>query len=129
MAKDSPDFTLTIAKIGVVSDGKDIAVGCRVTGDATHSSAEELGQLTRAAREDGEQIHWDNPHHVTESASWKPAKCAAHSPTTGVTLGDGIFRTAMEKNIDYLLDSFSTDELLRQFYERTGKDHGLRAGR
>lgn len=124
VAKDSPDFTLTMAKIGVLSDGKDVAVGCRVTGDATHSIAEELCQLTRAAREDGEQIRWDNPHHVTDPVSWKPVKCAAHTPTTGVTLGDGVFRAAMEKNIDYLLDSFSTDELLRQFYERTGKITG-----
>jgi DUF1680 family protein len=124
MSKDSPDFSLTIAKIGVVSDGKDFAVGCRVTGDPAYSSAEELGQLTRASREDEEQIHWDNPHHVTDSNSWKPVKCAARTPITGVTLGDGVFRTAMEKNIEYLLESYSTEDLLRQFYERAGKITG-----
>jgi DUF1680 family protein len=32
----------------------------------------------------------------------------------------------MQNNIDYLLSSYSTDELLRQFYERTGKIKGFK---
>lgn len=120
-AEESPDFTLTLAKIGIISDGSDIAVGCTATGDTVYGNPEGVSQLTRAARQDGEQIHWDNPRNVTESTSWKPAKLSARTPRTGVTLGDGLFRTAMENNIEYLLTSYSTDDLLRQFYERTGK--------
>jgi len=32
----------------------------------------------------------------------------------------------MQNNIDYLLSSFTTDDLLRQFYERTGKVKGFK---
>jgi DUF1680 family protein len=38
-----------------------------------------------------------------------------------VELGDGILRQAMQSNIDYLLTSFSVDEMLRPFRERAGK--------
>jgi hypothetical protein len=119
--EEGSEFTLTLAKIGILSAGRDVAVGCHATGDAHFGNMDGLGQLTRAARQDGEQIEWDHPQQVTNSGLWKPAKGAVRIPKTGVTLGDGLFRPAMEKNIDYLLTSFSTDELLRQFYERAGK--------
>lgn len=45
----------------------------------------------------------------------------ARVPQTGVILGGGVFERAMRNNIGYLLSSYSTDELLRQFYERTGE--------
>jgi DUF1680 family protein len=41
-------------------------------------------------------------------------------PVTGVTLQGGVFQTAMEDNISYLLNSYSVDDLLRQFRERVG---------
>ena len=41
-------------------------------------------------------------------------------PRTGVTLEGGVFQTAMENNILYLLNSYSVDDLLRQFRERVG---------
>jgi len=41
-------------------------------------------------------------------------------PRTGVTLGGGVFQKAMEDNILYLLNSYSVDDLLRQFRERVG---------
>jgi DUF1680 family protein len=120
-AEDNPEFSLTIAKMGIISGGADVAVGCHAAGDPVYGNPAELSQLTRAARQDGEQIHWDNPHNVTDSVSWKPPRRGVRIPKADVTLGDGIFRAAMEKNIEYLLDSYSTDDLLRQFYERTGK--------
>ena len=36
-------------------------------------------------------------------------------------LGDGLLREAVQNNIDYLLTSFSVDEMLRPFRERAGK--------
>ena len=119
--KDGPDYTLTLAKIGVVSGGRDAAVGCKVSADKEHGNTELIAQLTRPPREDGEGIRYDNPHAVTDPSTWKPAKFKAQVPKTGVTLDGGVFQTAMENNIEYLLTSYSTEDLLRQFYERTGK--------
>jgi len=119
--KDSPDFTLSVAKIAVVSGGHDVAVGCKVFADAQYGNTELSAQLTRPPRQDGEGIHYDNPHAVTNPSSWRPAKYMAQAPKTGVTLDGGVFETAMQNNIEYLLTSYSTDDLLRQFYERTGK--------
>ncbi|MGA3262462.1 MAG: beta-L-arabinofuranosidase domain-containing protein [Terracidiphilus sp.] len=119
--KDSPDYTLTLAKMAVLSGGHDVAVGCKVSADEEHGNTGLLGQLTRPARQDGEGIRHDNPHAVTDPATWKPAKYKAQAPKTGVTLDGGLFETAMRNNIEYLLNSYSTDDLLRQFYERTGK--------
>ena len=119
--KDSPDYTLTVAKMAVVSGGQDVAVGCKVSADEQYGNSELLTQLTRPSRQDGEGIRRDNPHAVTDSTTWKPAKYKAQAPRTGVTLDGGVFEAAMRNNIAYLLDTYSTDDLLRQFYERTGK--------
>lgn len=45
----------------------------------------------------------------------------AQAPRSGVTLHGGVFQQSMQNNIEYLLNSYTTDQLLRQFYERTGK--------
>lgn len=124
--QDSPDYTLTIAKIGVISGGRDIAVGCKVSADETHGNPDLIAQLTRAPRQDGENIKIDNPHLVTDPTKWKPVKYKALTPKSGVTLNGGVFQTAMENNIQYLLNSYTTDDLLRQFYERTGKIKGFK---
>ena len=124
--KDSPDFTFMVAKMAVLSGGHDVAVGRTVTADATYGNPELVAQLTRAPRQDGEGIRVDNPHAVTDAATWKPAKYKAEAPRTGVTLDGGVFEVAMKNNNQYLLNSFSTDDLLRQFYERTGKVKGFK---
>jgi len=124
--KDSSDFTLTLAKMAVLSGGKDVAVGCSVEADPEHGNQELASQLTRPPRQDGEGIHYDNPHAVTDPSTWKPAKYKAEAPRTGVTLDGGLFQTAMQNNIEYLLTSYSTDDLMRQFYERTGKINGFK---
>jgi DUF1680 family protein len=119
--KDSPDYTLMVAKMAVLSGGHDVAVGCKVTADEKYGNNELVAQLTRPPRQDGEGIRVDNPHAVTDAATWKPAKYKAEAPKTGVTLDGGVFQAAMQNNIQYLLSSYTTDDLLRQFYERTGK--------
>ena len=124
---DGKEFTLTIAKIGVISGGHDVAVGCKATADAEYGNTEEeLKQLTRAPREDGEGIHMDFPNRVTDAATWKRAEFKAQVPRGGVTLEGGLLQTAMENNIQYLLNSYTVEELLRQFYERTGKVKGFK---
>ena len=123
---ESPDFTLTLAKIAVLSHGTDIALGCAVSADTELGNTELTSQLTRAYRQDGEEIRRDNPHAVTDSSTWTPPKFKARAPRTGVTLHGGLFQTAMENNIQYLLTSYTKDDLLRQFYERTGKVSGFK---
>ena len=118
---DSPNFTLTLAKIGVLSEGADLAVGCKATADPQFGDPDLVAQLTRPARQDGEGIHRDRPDAVTNPSTWRPPGLKARVPRTGVTLAGGVFETAMRNNIGYLLNSYSTDDLLRQFYERTGK--------
>ncbi|MDE3201039.1 MAG: glycoside hydrolase family 127 protein [Acidobacteriota bacterium] len=118
---DGPDYSLMLAKIAVLSGGKDVAVGCAVLADSAHGNAELSGQLTRPYREDGETIRRDNPHAVTDASSWMPPEFKARVPKSGVTLQGGVFQRAMENNIEYLMNSYSTADLLRQFYERTGK--------
>ena len=119
--QDSPDFTLMVAKMAVLSGDRDAAIGCKVTADPTYGNPVLTGQLTRSPRQDGEGIRFDNPHSVTDPTTWKPAKYKAEAPRTGVTLDGGVFQGAMQNNIEYLLSSYTTDDLLRQFYERTGK--------
>ncbi|MEO8736236.1 MAG: beta-L-arabinofuranosidase domain-containing protein, partial [Edaphobacter sp.] len=119
--KYSPDYTLTLAKIAVVAGDKDVAVGCKVSADEGYGNTALIAQLTRPPRQDGEGIRYDNPHAVTDSATWKPVKYKAEAPKSGVTLHGGVFEVAMQNNIEYLLNSYTTDDLLRQFYERTGK--------
>src|SRR5215469_4081854 len=53
---DSPDYTLTLARIGVLTDHEDVAVGCTVTADPENGNPELLKQLTRPLRQDGETI-------------------------------------------------------------------------
>ncbi len=125
-APNSPNFTLTMAKIAVLSRGKDVAIGCAVMADSEHGNAELAAQVTRPYREDGEEIRRDNPRAVTDAANWAPPKFKATVPRTGVTLQGGVFQKAMENNIEYLLSSCPTDALLRQFYERTGKVTGFK---
>jgi DUF1680 family protein len=125
---DSKDFTFTLAKIGVMSGGHDAAVGCTATADAEYGNTEEeLKQLTRSPREDGEGVWTDHPHLVTDASTWKQPQLKAEAPQGGVTLEGGLFQTAMENNIQYLLNSFTVEQLLRQFYERTGKVTAFKA--
>jgi DUF1680 family protein len=123
---ESPNYTLTLAKIGVVSGGRDVAVGCKVAADGEHGNTSLLPQLTRPPRQDGEAIRMDNPQSVTDAGTWKRARFNAETPRTGVTLNGGLFETALKFNAQYLLNSYTTDELLRQFYERTGKVKGFK---
>ncbi len=123
---DGPDYTLTVAKIGVISGGRDGAVGCKSTADDQYGNKDLLPQLTRPPRQDGEAIRMDNPHSVTDSSAWKRIQFNAEAPKSGVTLSGGLFETALKFNAQYLLNSYTTDELLRQFYERTGKVKGFK---
>ena len=111
---------LALAKIDVYSGGEEIATLRPVTADSTYGNDNDVAQITRPARPQGEGIVTDDPANVTLPGTWKPPVHKTHAPLNGVTLQGGIFQTALENNIRYLLDSFSVDELLREFRDRAG---------
>ena len=115
-----------LAKLDVLSGGKDIAVGCPVT----DSEKGLLGvtALTRPARPQGETDFNDHPGNVIPADKWKPAAFKVQAPRMGVTLDGGPMTTGFHNNIAYLLGSFSVDELLKEFRDRAGKPNppGLR---
>ncbi|MCX6997446.1 MAG: glycoside hydrolase family 127 protein [Kiritimatiellaeota bacterium] len=58
---------------------------------------------------------------ASDPATWKPVPYQAEAPTGGVSVADGgLFKTVMENNIAYLLNTFSVDHMLVPFRERAG---------
>ncbi|MBZ5584317.1 MAG: glycoside hydrolase family 127 protein [Acidobacteriia bacterium] len=120
-------YGFSLAKIDVLSQGKDIAEGRPIA----DSAKGDLGAtpLTRPARPQGEGIVTDNPSNVTQPSAWRPPAERVSIPREGVRLEDGVLKSAFEDNIGYLLGTFTADELLKEFRDRAGKPNppGLRA--
>lgn len=114
-------YVLTLYKVDVISNGRNIAEGCKVSADPVYGNENDLQQLIRLPRPQGEYIITDNIENVIPESEWKPVANSAKTPLSGVTLKNGVFFAAMKNNTEYLLNSFSVDELLRQFYEKAGK--------
>jgi hypothetical protein len=115
---DESGYYLAIGKMDVYSGGKNVAELCPVTADAVYGNDDDLPQVTRPERAGGENTFMGHPENVTDPTTWKPPVHKVKVPRSGVTLNGGVFQAAMEKNIRYLLDSYSVDDLLRQFRER-----------
>ncbi len=109
----------SLSKLEVWSNGKDIAEHKSITDSAKGILGAAL--LTRSPRAGGEEVVTDHPENVIPSSKWRPVPYKWEAPTRGITLDDGLFKSAMQQNITYLLTSFSVDELLRPFRERAGK--------
>ena len=124
-APDGIGFALALAKVDVISGGKDIAERRPVSGDDRFANTRDLAQLTRPPRPMGEGTMTDNPANVSRASQWKAVAYRANAPLSGVEV-TGEFKRAMEQNIGYLLGSFSVEEMLRPFRERAGKP--VRAG-
>ncbi len=112
---------LGLARIGVISDGVDIAGQRPVSVDTAYGNPADAQQLTRPPRPQGEGIVTDNPQNVTAAQGWRPPQHRAQAPGAGVELRGGLFQTALENNIRYLLESSTVDDLLRPFRQRAGK--------
>lgn len=110
---------LAFTKLMVMSDGKDVAEGC----PAFDSESGSLGVtvLTRPPRPQGEGVVTDNPDNIIPVEKWNPVQYKAQAPKSGITIGDGLFRKTMENNIQYLMSSFTFDELVRNFLVKAGK--------
>ncbi len=84
-----------------------------------------LGQnvLTRPARPNGEGVVTNNPQNVIPEELWKPVAYKAQAPPAGsIVLEDGLFKTTVDNNIDYLMSTFTLDELTRNFRVRAGQE-------
>ena len=112
------DNRLVLRRIRVLQDGKDIARGCAVTCSTPNS--ENLAELTAPDRPGGEYSVTDNPSNVIPASQWKAPRQLVETPLRGVTLHDGVLKTVMENNISYLLNSFTFDELVRNFRLKAG---------
>jgi uncharacterized protein len=110
---------LSFTKVMVLSDGKDIAEGCRASD--SESGELKVNLLTRPPRPQGEYVVTDNPGNITPKEKWNTASYKADVPKTGVELDEGLFRKTMENNISYLMSSFTFDELVRNFRVKAGK--------
>jgi uncharacterized protein len=119
-------FDFGLAKLDVMAGGRDVAEG-RLIADSTG----DLGvtQLTRAARPMGEGVHTDNPGNVIPEREWRRKTYRAEAPRGGVELRGGVLKTALDTNVRYLLETWTFDEVVREFRDRAGKANpaGLRA--
>ena len=113
------DNKLAMTKIIVLSAGKDIAEGCKAS-ESNPNKDSNVELLTRAPRAQGEYVVTDNPGNVMPEETWKPVTYKAQAPMEGVRLGEGLFRTTMENNISYLMNSFTFDQLVRNFRVKGG---------
>ncbi len=116
---------LCLMRFEVWSGGTNVAEGCPVA----DSFKGNLGvtDLTRKSRPQDEVVT-DNPGNILPVAQWKPVAYQAQAPLGGVHLGEGLFKTAMQNNITYLMSTATVDEMVRDFRERAGKSNpkGLR---
>jgi len=113
------DNKLAMTKIIVLSEGKDIAEGCPAT-ESNPNKDSHIELLTRAPRPQGEYVVTNNPKNVMPVETWKPVAYKAQTPMGGVKLGEGLFKTTMENNISYLMNSFTFDQLARNFRVKAG---------
>jgi len=113
------DNKLAMTKIMVLSDGKDIAEGCLAT-ESNPGRDSHIELLTRAPRPQGEYVVTNNPENVMPVDTWKPVAYKAQAPMGGVQLNEGLFKIVMDNNISYLMNSFTFDQLARNFRVKAG---------
>ena len=113
------DNKLAMTKIMVISDGKDIAEGCSAS-ESNPGKDSHIELLTRPPRPQGEYVVTNNLDNVMPEKTWKPEVYNAQTPLGGVQLGEGLFKTTMENNISYLMNSFTFDQLVRNYRLKAG---------
>ena len=85
-AEDGVGYELALAKIDVVSGGKDVAERCLVTADDIFGNQVDLAQITRAPRPMGERTVTDNPGNVIPGDRWRAIPFQANAPLSGVSV-------------------------------------------
>jgi len=118
LPKFKDKYYFDLWRFEVYSGTKNIAEG-RTLSDSQQGY---LGKhdLLRAPRPMGEYAVLDCPENVTSPDSWRPVKPSLHVPLKGVSVG-GLFSEVMDRNCHYLLSTFTTNDMLRDFRKRAGK--------
>ena len=116
-------YSVDLYKVNVMSDGKNIAEN-RPLFDSDQGY---LGKhpLLRPDRPEGEGVVKDHPENVTDPKTWNAPEEKASVMRKGIVVGDkSLFKTALERNAEYLKNSFTVDDMLIEFRRRAGKPHG-----
>ena len=114
-----PAHTLCLSRIIVMSEGKIISTGCAVS-DSENTAEANRALLTATPRPMGDYVVTDYPENVIPKKRWKPVGDKVNTPLNGITLLPGLFKTAMDNNINYLLNSFPAEDLVRNFKLKAG---------
>jgi DUF1680 family protein len=115
-----------LSKLEVWAGGKDVAEGRPVADSIRGPLGVTL--LTRPPRPQGEYVVTDNPSNVIPADQWKPVAYKAQAPLGGVQLEGGVLDACVRSNVVYLLNTYTVDEMLREFRTRANKPNppGLR---
>lgn len=108
---------LCLGRIMIFHEGKDLSVGAKATDSG---KSQNLDALTAPHRPDGEFVVKDQPENVIPEKQWHPVKNVVETPLTGIKLHDGLLKKVMDNNVDYLLNSFTAADLVRNFKEKAG---------
>lgn len=102
-------YSVDLYKVNVMSDGKNIAEN-RPLFDSDQGY---LGKhpLLRPDRPEGEGVVKDHPENVTDPKTWNAPEEKASVMRKGIVVGDkSLFKTALERNAEYLKNSFTVDD-------------------
>jgi DUF1680 family protein len=116
---DKKKYLFELWRFEVISDGKNVEAG-RVLSDSDRGY---LGKhpFLRPRRPHGEGVVLDTPENVTQPETWTPVHTALSVPRNGVSLSPGLFRTVMERNAEYLMNTYTVDDMLHEYRVRAGK--------
>jgi DUF1680 family protein len=115
---DNKNFLYELWRFEVISNGQDIATGRSLS----DSDRGYLGKhaFLRPRRPNGEGAVINQPDNVTQPETWKPIKTDLSVPQNNVRVDSGLFQIAMERNAQYLLSTYTLDDLLREYRLRAG---------
>jgi hypothetical protein len=116
---DQKKFLFELWRFEVISGGKNIEAG-RPLSDSDRGFLGKHAFL-RPQRPIGEGVVIDRPENVTQPETWKPVNTDLSVPKNGVSLAPGTFRTTMERNAEYLMSTYTVDDMLHEYRVRAGK--------
>jgi DUF1680 family protein len=116
---DQKKFLFELFRFEVISGGKNVEAG-RPLSDSDRGFLGKHAFL-RPRRPMGEGAVIDRPENVTQPETWKPVHTDLSVPRNGVSLAPGLFRTTMERNVEYLMNTYTVDDMLHEYRVRAGK--------
>jgi DUF1680 family protein len=116
---DQKKFLFELWRFEVISRGKNVEVN-RPLSDSDRGF---LGKhaFFRPQRPSGEGTVIDCPENVTQPETWKPVNTVLSVPKNNVQVESGLFQTVMDRNVQYLLTTYTLDDMLHEYRVRAGK--------